>query len=179
MRRLLKSGGDCECELARTVGSKPDPAEAREVIAASDLVFIGGGDVEEGMQVLEQRKVTATLQQKRAQGTPVFGVSAGAIMLGRQWVRWRDPDDDTSAELFDCLGFADVVCDTHGEKDRWAELHALLALAGEGARGYGIRTNAAVRVEGGEVEVLVGKVDALQLRNGQVVAAAPPPPPRR
>ena len=46
-------------------------------------------------------------------------------MLARRWVRWTDPHNDDSAELFPCLGFAPVFCDTHGEGDGWGELRAL------------------------------------------------------
>jgi putative ABC transport system permease protein len=50
-----------------------------------------------------------------------------------------------------------VLCDTHGEEDGWAELHALLRLEGKGAVGYGIRTDAAISVSpAGKVEVLYG-----------------------
>lgn len=171
MRRLLEGGGACECALARTASRRADLGETRELLEKSDLVFVSGGDVEAGMRVLEEKKVVAVLQEVRARGTPFFGISAGAIMLGREWVRWRDPDDDSTAQRFGCLGFADVRCDTHGEKDRWGELRALLRLAGEGATGYGIRTNAALKVLGRKVETVAGTVDALKLEAGKVVVA--------
>jgi len=46
-------------------------------------------------------------------------------MLSKEWIRWRDPDDDATAEFFPCLGIAPLICDTHGEQDGWEELQAL------------------------------------------------------
>lgn len=163
MRALLEAGGECDCELAPLAGRKGSAAKAKAVLEASDLVFVGGGDVEEGMRWLSERDAVGLLSRLRGSGVPFFGVSAGAIMLSRKWVRWRDPDDEESAETFDCLGFAEVYCDTHGEADRWAELKALLALVGPGEVGHGIRTGAAVEVgQGGALKVVAGKLDTLK-----------------
>ena len=63
-------------------------------------------------------------------------------MLARQWVRWEDPADDATASLFPCLGFAPLLCDTHGEDEDWEELRALLRLTPEGTLGYGIPSDA-------------------------------------
>ena len=92
-------------------------------------------------------------------------------MLGRQWIRWRDPDDDGSAELFECLGLAPVLCDCHGEEEGWAELKALLRLAGGRSCGYGLRGGAALRVAAdGSVEAVCGEVDRFAVRRGKVFA---------
>ena len=92
-----------------------------------------------------------------AEGKPFFGVSAGSIMLGREWVRWSDPDNAASAELFTCLGIAPVICDTHSEDDDFEELQAALQLEKEGTEGYGIVSGTAIKVyPGGKVEALGG-----------------------
>jgi peptidase E len=169
MHSFLQAGGACDIELAALAGKKAAPAKARRVVEAADLVFAGGGDVEEGMKWLEQKEMVDWLRKRREAGQPFLGVSAGAIMLCRQWVRWSDPDDDASAELFDCLGIADALCDTHGEDDGWCELQALVRLAGEGATGHGIRTGGAVEVSGSVVETITGTVDAFTLRGGRLI----------
>ncbi|MGC4123231.1 MAG: Type 1 glutamine amidotransferase-like domain-containing protein [Myxococcales bacterium] len=162
MKGLLESAGECDFALAPLAGRKGSVAKARGVLESADAIFMGGGDVEEGMETLREKDAVGLLEAQRARGVPFFGASAGAIMLARQWVRWRDPEDDSSAEVFDCLGFAGVYCDTHGEEDRWVELHALLGLVDRGAEGHGIRTNAAIEVDAaGEVRVVAGKVDRL------------------
>jgi len=48
--------------------------------------------------------MTDFLRRLHRSGRLFFGTSAGSIMLSRKWVRWRDPHDDRSAELFPCLG---------------------------------------------------------------------------
>jgi hypothetical protein len=91
-------------------------------------------------------------------------------MLARKWIRWRDPDDNKSAELFPCLGFASILCDTHGEDDGWQELQALLGLSSTGTLGYGISSGAAIVIEpNGDLFPLGGEVARFQARAGGVV----------
>jgi len=170
MRDLVTGAGPCTFRLAPVVGRRAGGTAAREVVDEADVVFAGGGDVELGMRRLLERDLAGTLRARHAAGVPFVGISAGAILLARRWVRWRDPDDDASAETFECLGVAPVLCDCHGEEDGWAELAALLRLEGERSLGYGLRSGAAVRVgAGGEVEPACGEVDRLQLREGKVL----------
>ncbi len=158
---ILKKAGAGTVSLAPLCGKRGSAAAAQEVLAAADIVFVSGGDVEEGMKVLEEKGIVPFLRQLHAAGKPFFGISAGSIMLARAWVRWTDPGDDATAELFPCLGFAPVICDTHGEADDWTELKAALALKPVGAVGYGIVSGTALVVEkdgslgarGGEVHV--------------------------
>lgn len=171
MQELVTSAGACTFRLAPVVGRKAIGGAARVIIEAADLVFVGGGDVELGMHRLLERDLQGSLKKKHGSGTPFFGISAGAILLGRQWIRWRDPKDDASAELFECLGFAPILCDCHGEKDGWGELQALLRLAGDRPVGYGLRAGAAIRVAAnGSVKTVCGEVDRFRERGGKVLA---------
>ena len=170
MEALVAAAGPCTFRLAPVVGRRAAGGAARAVIETADLVLLGGGDVELGMQRLRERDLARPLAEKHQGGCPFLGVSAGAILLALRWVRWPDPQDDGSAEPFDCLGLAPILCDCHGEEDGWAELEALLRLAGGRALGHGIRAGAALRVTaGGAVELLCGEVDRLQLRGGKAV----------
>jgi hypothetical protein len=157
--RMLRRAGAGEVKLAPLCGSRADPGKARRVLIDSDIVFISGGDVEEGMRVLKRTGMVGFLTELYGKGKPFFGASAGSIMLARKWVRWRDPKDDSSAELFNCLGFARVFCDTHGEADGWEELRALQGLAPEGSVSYGICSGSAILVRpDGSVSAMGGEV---------------------
>lgn len=145
--RMLEKAGTGTVALAPLCGNRADPAAARRILSDADIVFVSGGDVEEGMRVLAERKMILFLRALYRAGKPFFGVSAGSIMLARAWIRWRNPHDDSSAELFPCMGFAPVLCDTHGEGDGWGELKAALALRPIGAVGYGIVSGSALIVE--------------------------------
>jgi len=170
MKDLVTAAAPCTFRLAPVVGRRATGGAARRVIEGADVVFVGGGDVELGMRRLLERDLKESLLARHAAGAPFLGISAGAILLARRWVRWRDPDDDGTAELFDCLGVAPFLCDCHGEEDGWAELSALLRLAGDGSLGFGLRSGAAVRVGvGGAVEPICGEVDRFQARGGKVV----------
>jgi cyanophycinase-like exopeptidase len=160
---LFQKAGAGEVTPVPLCGRRGDPRKAKAVLEASDLVFISGGDVEEGMKVLMEKEMTDFLRRLHRSGKLFFGTSAGAIMLSSKWVRWRNPDDDRTAELFPCLGMASILCDTHGEGDGWEELKALLALSPAGTVGYGIVMGTAVVAEpDGALSALGGEVDRFQ-----------------
>jgi cyanophycinase-like exopeptidase len=145
--RTLEKAGAGRVTLAPLCGTRGSLQKAGAVLENADAIFMSGGDVEEGMGVVRAKGVGPLLRGLWKQGKPLFGVSAGSIMLARRWVRWTDPRNDDSAELFPCLGFAPVFCDTHGEGDGWGELRALLNLCTPGATGYGIVSGAALKIE--------------------------------
>jgi peptidase E len=167
---LLQRAGAGAVTLAPLCGRRGDAEKAKTVIESSDLVFLSGGDVEEGMQVLDEKGMVTVLRRLHRAGKLFCGMSAGSIMLSQRWVRWKDPADDTSSERFDCLGLAPILCDTHGEEDGWEELQVLLALSPNGTIGYGIVSGTAVVVEpDGTVSALGGEVDRFQKRSGTVI----------
>ncbi len=171
---VLKKAGAARVVLAPLCGKRADSEVARKVLADSDLVFVSGGDVDEGMQVLRRAGMTAFLKTLHRAGKPFLGVSAGSIMLARRWIRWRDPRDDSSAELFPCLGLAPVLCDTHGEAEGWEELRTLLMLSPVGAMGYGIASGTALVFEpDGSIAAVGGEVARLRRRVTGVVQGKP------
>ena len=90
-------------------------------------------------------------------------------MLAREWVRWRDPNDDSTAELFACLGFAPIICDAHDEQDDWPELKTVLKLEKDNVRGYGIVTGMGIRVfPDGKIEALGGAIHQYVRHNERV-----------
>ena len=134
------------------------------------MIMISGGDVEAGMEVLEERKMLSFFRDLYARGKPFFGLSAGSIMLGKHWVLWDDPDDDATASVFPCIGLASVSCDTHGEGEGWEELQALVRLTGHGTCGYGIPTGAGLCVlPDGTVEALGAPVQCYVNRGGAAI----------
>jgi cyanophycinase len=179
---LLKRAGAGEVTLVRLCGRRPDLGRARDQLARADLVFVTGGDVEEGMHVLEGTATVALLCELAAGGVPFLGVSAGSIMLARSWVRWRDPRDESSVELFPCLGIADVWCDTHGEAEGWEELAALGRVVPEGSVSHGIPSGAGLVVHpDGCLEAAGAPVHRFESRAGRAVRIAdlePPAAPR-
>ena len=130
-------------------------AGARSLLDAADAVFVSGGDVKEGMRPFQGNDLVSCLKSMYDSGILFFGISAGSIMLGTHWVEWENPDDESSAALFDCIGIAPVVCDTHAEEDGWEELIAAVHLMQEGARGYGIPSGGTLRINpDGSMEAL-------------------------
>ena len=152
--------------------------KAREIIESADIVYVSGGDVERGMRALVEKDMAGFLKEVYLQGKPFFGNSAGSIMLADEWVRWRNPEDDSTAELFPCLGIAPVICDTHDEEAGWEELKAALTLKQDGTRGYGLVSGTAVKVfPDGRVEALGGAIHCF-IRNRNRVERLPDLSPR-
>ena len=138
----LLACGAGEVTLAPLAGGRVKLDSTRSILESADAIFVSGGDVEAGMAVIEGRKMLSFLRKLRETGTPFIGLSAGSIMLAREWIVWDDPNDDATSSVFPCMGFADIRCDTHGEEEGWEELRALMLLAPEGSVGYGIPTGA-------------------------------------
>lgn len=144
--QFLKAAGAGAIQAVKLCGKRCDISAARAVLDACDAVFVSGGDVEEGMRVMERTDMIPHLALLASQGKPFIGLSAGSIMLARAWIRWRDPDDDSSAELFPCLGIVPICCDTHDEDSGWSELQSLLSLMPEGEEAWGIPSGGALVV---------------------------------
>lgn len=113
----------------------------------ADILFISGGDVKYGIDCLLKNHAAESIIELSENGMPVIGVSAGSIMMCRQWVDWSEPDDSSTAALFPCLGLTDFICDTHDEGDGWEELKTALSLSKDGVLGYGIPTDGALLVD--------------------------------
>ena len=113
--------------FVRLTEKKTKTSEAKAMLADADVVFVSGGDVEEGMRVVEDRGLCSYFRDLSRAGKVVEGVSAGSIMLGKHWVRFAE-EDDHHGEIFDCLGIVPMSFDVHDEKGGWTELHALARL---------------------------------------------------
>jgi hypothetical protein len=135
---------------AKLASPRSKVSAAAAVLSDCDLVFVSGGDVELGMNVLRDRGVLPLFHELGRAGRPFIGISAGSIMLGRGWIRF--PDDPAAQSSFvPCMGLAPVYVDAHAEEDGWEELRALLALlvsTGETAPvGYGLTQKGGLSVE--------------------------------
>jgi peptidase E len=170
---ILKKAGASRVSHALISPENADLKKARRILKAADIIFISGGDVEAGMQVLREKKMVDFLIHLYELGKPFFGVSAGSIVLAKEWVRWRNPDDDTTAELFPCLGIAPVICDTHDERGGWQELKTVLGLERDNVKGYGIVSGTAIKVfPDGRIEALGGAVHQFVRHSGRVERGA-------
>jgi peptidase E len=137
-------------EPANTVGKRAKISETRALLDECDLVFVSGGDVHAGMQILAEKDLVEPLRALARAKKPMLGVSAGSIMLARHWVHFPD-DDEARAELFECLAIAPVHVDCHSEDDGWSELRVLVRLLherGEKPECYGIPSRGALQVDG-------------------------------
>ena len=169
MTGMLKMSGACNISHAVIAPENADLDKARNILQAADIIFVGGGDVDGGMRILREKNMVGFLEGLSDQEKVFFGTSAGAIMLVKEWVRWTDPDDADSAELFPCLNFAPVICDCHDEEGGWQELIAALELEEINTLGYGLSSGTGIKVyPDGAVEALAEPVYRYMRERGGV-----------
>jgi peptidase E len=177
---LASSGARFEAaEIASPRASIP---EARALLQECDLVFVSGGDVDHGMNVLAERALLEDFRSLCRQGKPMFGISAGSVMLAREWVRFPD-DDEAKAEIFECIGAVPLHVDAHSEDDDWSELRTLLGLLSrrgeKGAIGYGLTVKGGLSVfvdeENVSLQAMGTDIPRFVIRSGEVISEAPLP----
>ena len=136
--RPLEKAGAESVTMVPLCGTKRNILQAKELLTHSDVIFISGGEVEDGTQGLDI-EIRTMLSELLEEGKLFIGLSAGSIMLGRAWPHWEDEDHHPEdASLFDCLGFAHPIFDIHAESEGWPELQKAVELEPEGFTGYGI-----------------------------------------
>ena len=170
---LMKMKCKCRIYHVKIAGRNADLHKARIQVEKADVVFFSGGDVEAGMQILHEKKMSTFFREQADRGKLYIGVSAGSILMSQEWVRWRDPDDDTTAEIFPCLGLVTIICDTHAEKDDWIELKTALTLKPPGTTGFGIISGACLVIcPDRHMEAKYGPVAQFQNKDGQIIRRA-------
>jgi peptidase E len=165
---------------AKIASPKASIPDARKLLQECDLVFVSGGDVDHGMNLLADRGILGDLRALCRAGKPMFGISAGSVMLAREWVRFPG-DDEAKAEVFECIGAVPFHVDAHSEEDHWSELRTLLRLLHERGDkspvGYGltVKGGLAVTVDGDEVslEPMGTDIPRFVVRSGKVAQGAP------
>jgi len=172
-------------QAVKLASPRAKQSSALAVLEDCDVVFVSGGDVEAGMNVLAERGVLPLFRRLAQDGRPMIGISAGSIMLGRAWVRFPEADvsEVVAPKLFPCMNLAPVYVDAHAEADGWEELHVLLhllAASGEpGAVGYGLTRKGGVVIEQGEDGATLTPFGTaaprFAVRGGHVVEDAPLP----
>jgi peptidase E len=151
---LLTAAGAGEVLWPKLTGKRRELAAARAALETVDFVFVGGGDVEAGIEALQRADLIAAVTAAAKRGAVFAGMSAGAIMLGERWVRWpRGDAGDDEAETYECLGVARCSLDTHGEADDWAETRAFVAVRARElkrkAKAYAVPSGGALVVTAG------------------------------
>jgi len=175
---MAKLAGAHKVHWPKLAGKKKEGALARELLAEVDAVFLGGGDVEEGMKHLYENDVADALRAAHGRGAVFTAISAGAIMLGERWIRWPHAEaGDEHAETFPCLGIVPISLDTHGEDDGWSETQSYVAVrareTGAKAIAYGIPSGGALLVGGGKPRALGVPAQVFECEPGKRAHALP------
>lgn len=93
---LLRIMGHCQVRRILIAPKNADLNRAREALESADIVFLSGGDMEAGMKILEEKNMVGFFQELSRKGALFVGASAGSIMLANEWVKWRNPHDEST-----------------------------------------------------------------------------------
>ena len=148
MKHFLTKAGAHSVEMlplsgreAQTHKIQARRAKAAHILNQSDVIFLSGGEPEEGMNGLKRFGLDTVLRDLYEHGKLFIGVSAGAIMMGQHWIHRNEKHKDETAHLIDCLGFFPQTFDAHGEAENWKDLRCALSLLEEGEQACGLATN--------------------------------------
>jgi peptidase E len=180
IRAAVSVGTKARLKMAKLASPRASASDARALLESCDLVFVSGGDVDHGMKILNEKNMAKPLRTLAAQGKPMFGISAGSIMLARDWVRFPE-GNEAKPELFPCLGIAPLHADAHAEADDWGELRVLVDLVrrrGDAEPlGFGLTRKGGVHVEidgtGIRVNAIGTPIPRIGVRRGKVTDLAP------
>ena len=168
-KAALTAAGAAKVTKVRLATEKADVAKARQQLAQADVIFLSGGEVEDGMVWLQKHDLVDYLRELHQAGKRFVGVSAGTIMIGSHWVHWDVEGDDDTSSLFDCLGISPLLFDVHGEFEDWVELKAALKLLGDGSIGFGLPSGCVVAADTlGNLQNLNGSYLVFTNNNGAV-----------
>jgi peptidase E len=149
---LMTAAGAGRVVWPKLASRRKQSSQMRQALAEVDLVFVGGGDVEAGMDLLRGAELLDDFHAAADRGAVFAGMSAGSIMLGKRWIRWPNADaGDDEAQTYECLGVVPIALDTHGEGDAWGEAQSYAAVRarelGKKARAYGIPSGGALVID--------------------------------
>lgn len=149
---VLEAAGAGRVLWPKLTGRRKEGGQAREILRDVDFVFLGGGDVEAGMDALRDAGLVDDLRKAVERGVAFAGMSAGSVMLGERWIRWPSAEaGDEEAETYECLGLVPISVDTHGEGDGWRETQSFAAVRarelGGKARAYAVPSGGALVVD--------------------------------
>jgi peptidase E len=173
---LALGTGVARMRMVKTASPRASASDARALLEECDLVFVSGGDVDHGMKVLREKDLVKPIKELAKAGKPMFGISAGSLMLARDWVRFPDTHPSEPV-LFPCLGIAPLHADAHAEEDNWDELRVLVDLVrrrgDEEPLGYGLTRKGGLRIDvdasGVKIRPLGTDIPRVGVRKGKIV----------
>jgi cyanophycinase-like exopeptidase len=146
MKAILHKAGAAEVDLVRLAGARADIPAAKRLLSAADVIFLSGGEVDEGMDWLARHGLVGFLWELRSQGKVFLGVSAGAIMMGSNGCAGRQRDDSTARLSTASVSFRLPSTPMRGRGLERAQGGP--EAPGPRRRGYGIRSGGLVVVDG-------------------------------
>jgi cyanophycinase len=113
------------------------PSDDELFINNSDVIVLGGGNVERGWSVFNEVGLNEVIIRRYYEGALLIGISAGAVQLGLFGVVEVEESFNTLIDTFKLVPF---VISAHEEKQEWKCLKDVIELLDGASKGIGIPT---------------------------------------
>ena len=120
------------------------PKDWREILASSDVIYVGGGNTRNMLAIWKESGVLPLISDAYDRGVVLCGLSAGAIC----WFEYGHTDSTGCLSGMSCLGYLKGSCSPHydGEAERRPSYRDLMS-RGLMPSGYGLEDGAALFFE--------------------------------
>jgi len=154
----------CETEALKLTKKKHTEEEIEEKINSFDLIYVGGGNTREMIEIWKEKEVDKYLKKAYENGSVMSGLSAGAICwfeYGHSDSESYEQDGEWSFIQVEGLNFVGNVlfCPHYHQENREASFEKMMRNNPD-LTGLAVDNNAAVKVEEKELKVLKSRDDA-------------------
>lgn len=152
----------CVVNDLRLISNQPSYDEIEDKILNADIIYVGGGNTKNMLNVWRKNKVIPLLRQAAESGTILSGLSAGAVCwfdIGHSDYEFFENEKNWEYKFLDCLGFkSGSFCPHLNEDERLSHFTALLEQ--QNLNGIGCDNNAAIWYQGNKASVVTSAPDA-------------------
>ena len=174
----------CQVSWLKLVNESPSIEEIRTAILGTDIIYVGGGNTNNMLQIWKTKGVDKALKDALDKGIVLSGLSAGANCWFKHYCTDSaaidlGAENGTHLSVWDGLGFINGICAPHTMTEALRLPYAKEMLLKKYPNDilYGIDDFAAVIFEDGKVRSIVSsigkekgaKVHLLSVKNNQII----------
>ncbi|MBS3078815.1 Type 1 glutamine amidotransferase-like domain-containing protein [Candidatus Pacearchaeota archaeon] len=153
----------CKTDVLRLVNETPSLKEIKEKIFGSDLIYVGGGNTLEMLEIWRKHGVDEVLKKAYERGIVLSGLSAGAIC----WFRYGCSDSPRFANATDAsfvringLGLVNLTMSPHHIREQHRDNGLTEIMKTTPGVGIGLDDNCALEIVNGTYRFIGSKAGA-------------------
>jgi len=152
----------CSVNDLRLMTQQPGKNEIEDKLFNADVIYVGGGNTKNMLEVWEKNNLNTLLAQIADSGTILSGLSAGAICWfekGHSDYELFENENNWQYRFLNCLGFkSGIYCPHLNEDSRLSDFTA--SLQQQKLNGIGCDNNAAIWYQNNNAKVITSSSEA-------------------